>query len=194
MQIWKYFIVANLVSIAGIVFVQAQEHDHSGDKHRQHGVHVHGRAQLNIVLEGQELLVELKSPGMNILGFEHAPLTDEQRAVVNQAKQILGDPSNVIELEGGSCRLVSAEVDMPAAHEHHGHGGHHGHAHDSEAMHSEIHTGFLFSCSDPRTFNSVNLRLFENYPGFEEIVVQWIINANQGSRTITGSNPILMFR
>lgn len=42
-------------------------------EHREHGAHEHGVAQLNLVLEGEKLLIELASPGVNIVGFEHAP-------------------------------------------------------------------------------------------------------------------------
>jgi Protein of unknown function (DUF2796) len=42
-------------------------------EHREHGPHVHGVAQLNVALDGNVLWIELNSPAMNIVGFEHAP-------------------------------------------------------------------------------------------------------------------------
>ena len=55
---------------------------------RQHDSHAHGIGELNIVLEGNELAIELISPAANIVGFEHAPSNDEQKAALAQAGTI----------------------------------------------------------------------------------------------------------
>ena len=53
--------------------------------------HVHGEAEVNIVFEGQKLLVELKSPSFNLVGFEHEPKTLEQRKLVEKTIELLKD-------------------------------------------------------------------------------------------------------
>lgn len=53
------------------------ETDH---KHlRQYEAHLHGASILNWVMEGQRLQISLKSPVINMLGFEHAPDDDRER-------------------------------------------------------------------------------------------------------------------
>ena len=44
--------------------------------------HVHGEAELNIVIEGRELLMELESPSFNLVGFEHEPQSLNQQDLV----------------------------------------------------------------------------------------------------------------
>ncbi|MCF7994732.1 MAG: DUF2796 domain-containing protein, partial [Chromatiaceae bacterium] len=53
---------------------------HNEDEHyRQQGAHVHGVGQLNVAVDGSALLVELISPAMDLVGFEHAPRNEAQR-------------------------------------------------------------------------------------------------------------------
>ena len=50
-------------------------HYHDHDERRQGEVHVHGLGTLNLVLEGETLVVELDGPAANFVGFERAPRT-----------------------------------------------------------------------------------------------------------------------
>lgn len=47
--------------------------------YRALGAHVHGIGELNVAIDGEALLVELISPAMDLVGFEHAPRTEAQR-------------------------------------------------------------------------------------------------------------------
>ncbi len=40
------------------------------------------RLDINIAQDGQELLVEVTAPGADVVGFEHAPETAEQKRSV----------------------------------------------------------------------------------------------------------------
>ena len=60
-----------------------------GDTFRQHGTHVHGVASLNIALADNELFIEFESPAIDIVGFEHEPGTDEEKATFQKALGIL---------------------------------------------------------------------------------------------------------
>jgi Protein of unknown function (DUF2796) len=64
-------------------------------EHREHGPHVHGMAELNVALDGNVLWIELNSPAMNIVGFEHAPQSAEQKAAVHDATETLKDGGHV---------------------------------------------------------------------------------------------------
>ncbi|MEK9704254.1 MAG: DUF2796 domain-containing protein, partial [Deltaproteobacteria bacterium] len=56
--------------------------------------HVHGEAKLNIVFEGQELLIELRSPSYNLVGFEHEPKTKNQHELVENTIELLKNFGN----------------------------------------------------------------------------------------------------
>ncbi|MEX5543051.1 ZrgA family zinc uptake protein, partial [Pseudomonas poae] len=49
-----------------------EDHDH---EHGSLGAHEHGVGRLNAVLDGQTLELELESPAMNLVGFEHLATT-----------------------------------------------------------------------------------------------------------------------
>lgn len=59
------------------------DHDHA---HGSLGKHEHGVAQLNVALDGKTLELELDSPAMNLVGFEHAASTDADKAAVAKAR------------------------------------------------------------------------------------------------------------
>ena len=68
------------------------------EEHRELGPHVHGHGTLNIAIEDKRVSMELEVPGMDIVGFEHAPSTDDQKAAVDKAKARLEKPLGVFSL------------------------------------------------------------------------------------------------
>ena len=114
------------------------------DEHRQHGAHVHGIAQMNLAVEGKNVLLELASPSMNIVGFEHMPSTDEQRHAVHEAAEKLEDGGSLFEFsKEAGCTMVAAEIESPLLgdehHEGHDDGDSHGKEHGHEDAHDEKH-------------------------------------------------------
>jgi hypothetical protein len=128
---------------------------HSSAATRQHGAHVHGIGALNIAQENKELFIELTTPAANIVGFEHAPSTDEQEKAVHEAVEQLQTAVDIIALPAAAqCEMKSAEVqhDMGEGdyhdEDHHHEGEHHGekdghdeagHDHGENTHHGEEH-------------------------------------------------------
>ncbi|MGL4932766.1 MAG: ZrgA family zinc uptake protein, partial [Aeromonas sp.] len=50
------------------------------DEHESHGAHEHGHGQLNLVVDGDQLMIELQAPAADLVGFEHAAKSDEEKA------------------------------------------------------------------------------------------------------------------
>ncbi|MFO6377007.1 DUF2796 domain-containing protein, partial [Pseudomonas aeruginosa] len=71
------------------------DHDHA---HGSLGKHEHGVAQLNVALDGKTLELELDSPAMNLVGFEHAASTDADKAAVAKARAQLEKPLELFAL------------------------------------------------------------------------------------------------
>ena len=107
---------------------------------REHGAHEHGVGQLNVAVEGETVEIELVAPGADIVGFEHAAETDEDKKAMEAALAALkeGEAIFVFPAEA-ACRLEEVEAENEALghdeHDDHGHDddGHDDHGHDDHA-------------------------------------------------------------
>jgi hypothetical protein len=116
--------------------------------------HEHGAAELLLSSEGKDVQITFNAPAQSLVGFETAAVTAEQKAAVARAETILIAPLDLFALEGNSCELIDATVDVsslvgdgnvasqPEAHadhsdEHAGHAEEHGdHAGDHDEDHA----------------------------------------------------------
>jgi hypothetical protein len=159
---------------------------------REAGPHEHGVAQLNVAVDAGEVLLELHSPGMNLVGFEHAPsnaaeeqaLADALRALESGA-QVFGFP------EAASCTLQSAAAESAAeAHEHEPEPqaeADHEHSGEGPEVHSEVHVQWTYSCANPDRLTGVDVLIFERFPGTEEFEVQVASDRGQSRIELTRS-------
>jgi len=169
------------------------------------GSHVHGMASLFFVLEQNQLMIELESPAMNLIGFEHAPHNEAQQLQVEQAKQQLSAGEKLFSFNGGQCQLLTADIAMAVMEHDHKeehynkeehyheseHGDHHEEAHDeheeqkeSAAEHADVAAKYLFSCQQPATLTAIDVTLFKPFPGVEELHAQWVVRSFQGGKTL----------
>src|SRR3990167_4383577 len=135
-----------LLPLATGVAAHSHEHDHAHD-HAEHGsldAHEHGAAQLNVVLEGKALELQLESPAMNLVGFEHAAKSDADKAKVAAARSQLEQPQPLFGLNAGDCTISNQELESPLFADH---ADTHKHEHDSE--HSDIHAHYTLDCQKP---------------------------------------------
>ena len=155
------------------------EHEHDKHESREHGAHEHGVAHLDIVLENEQVLIGLKSPAANIVGFEHYPETDEQKAAVGAAMRTLKSP-RLFRFSGSSCQLVDANVETDLLAE-----DDHGHA--------DFEVEYRFGCSDTNQVTGIDTGLFQQFPGIAHLRVQFIKGISQGASHLTAENPSLRF-
>ena len=73
--------------------------------------HEHGAALMNVAIEGNTLFIELDSPWNNLVGFEHAPRTDEQHELVDNAVAQLNDADALFLFAGSDCKLAEATIE-----------------------------------------------------------------------------------
>ncbi len=164
------------------------------DGHREHGAHVHGVANLDLAVDANEIMAALKAPAMNIVGFEHAPRNDDQHRAVDQAAAWLKDGTQwLIPSSAAACRLESARVasglldtDDPDGHDDDSHD------HDNnDDVHSEFQVQLAFHCANPDELRSVEIRLFEQFPGMERIQLQAITDTRQIGGALTAGNAVI---
>lgn len=116
---------------------------------RDLGAHEHGAASLNIALQDNLVVVELESPWNNLIGFEHAPSTDEQHAMVDDAMALLNDPASLFSFVGTDCTptetFIESSLEASEHDEHDDHDDEHKDDHDddhkNEHAHDDEHEG-----------------------------------------------------
>jgi hypothetical protein len=80
---------------------------------RQLGPHVHGESRLAIAAEGRTLKMELHAPGADIVGFEHMPSNNTQRAAIAAATATLSDPIGLFGIPAAAqCVVTKVEVSL----------------------------------------------------------------------------------
>ena len=76
------------------------------------GAHEHGAAKLLLSSDGRDVQITFNSPAQSLVGFETAAVTAEQKAAAERAEAILMAPNDLFVLEGNSCELIDATVDI----------------------------------------------------------------------------------
>lgn len=180
-----------------------------GEDRRQLDAHLHGAATLNVAVEDNSLYVELTSPAIDIVGFEHQPKSDEQKAAVSQAIATLEAGTELFALpDAAGCRLTEASVATELSDRHdeheehsgheehgeHGHGEHEEEAHASEEegeVHSEFMATYRFECAQPQQLQQINTNLFSTFPTLEEIEARVLTDSGQTAAELTPTQSSL---
>ncbi len=124
MKFSKLLLITTTSGMVGLAAAQTE---------RELGSHEHGAAVLNAAIEDGSVFLELETPWNNLVGFEHEPSTDEQRAVVSDALALLEQPNMLFAFDGGSCVLSDTHIENSMAmsdDDHDDHDDEHGDDHD----------------------------------------------------------------
>ena len=163
---------ALLAAAASGAALAEDKHDH---EKRELGAHEHGAVELRVAVEGDTVEMMLEVPGNDIVGFEHAAETDEQKASVEAEKERLGDPLALFVVPAAAgCEVASAEVE-----------------HHQEGDHSAFEAEYALTCADPAALTTIETRLFELYPTIGEIDVEYATPAGQGAGELEPGEPRL---
>ncbi|ROL76445.1 zinc-binding protein [Pseudomonas chlororaphis] len=178
----------------------AEKHDHDHE-HGSLGAHEHGVARLNAALDGQTLELELESPAMNLVGFEHAASTDADKAKVASVRAQLEKPLALFSLPpAAGCVVAQQELESPLFgdkpedhdedHDDAKSAGGHEHHHE----HSEIHAHYQFTCATPGALKNLDLAgVFKTFPATQKIQVQLISPSGQQGVEATAKAASLKF-
>lgn len=146
-----------------------EAHDHDDDHaHAGGAAHVHGVADLALVLEGNSLTAEMISPLANF-GLS------ESEGVISDA--VIESLSTMILLTGGNCMAETPEAEI-----------------DRSSGHTDAHVTFSWTCADPASLMSASFAGFATYPGFETINVVFLDGSSQKSAELTPGAPQISLR
>ena len=169
----------------------AGDHDHD---HGSLDKHEHGVSSMNIGLEGNKLQIELESPAMNVVGFEHEAKSAEDKATLAAALAKLEQPLTLISLPAAAeCAVTALELESlligDDEHEHK-----HDHADEGCEVHSDIDADYQLTCAKPEALDSVSLAaLFKAFPGTTKINVQLIGPKGQKGAELNAASPSISF-
>jgi hypothetical protein len=143
----------------------------AAEEHRRHGAHEHGSAELNVAWEGKTVTIELESPAVNIVGFEHQPRTDAQKKAVSSAMATLKKPDSLFTFTPEArCtgKATGVESELAKAH---------GHKHDHDKKkdaneHSEFHATYSFTCENPEALKTIDVNVFKLFPKTHKLRAQ----------------------
>ncbi|NDR58553.1 DUF2796 domain-containing protein [Aliiruegeria sabulilitoris] len=177
------------ISAAGAALAQ--------DMH-QHEAHVHGTGALDIAVEGKNILMELRAPGADIVGFEHPARDVEDKAAVALALNLLSNPGDLFVLDvAAGCDFVAAEAELHGktseddAHDE-GEGEENEHAHEEGAgEHSEFHAEYVLICERIDRLETVSLNYFKAFERAQALEVQAISDKGSFGAELTRDAPVL---
>lgn len=164
--------------------------------HRQQGSHEHGRGTLNIAVEGARVTMELEVPGADIVGFEHAARTNQQKAAIEKARTQLMAPLALFVLPAtAGCRAGEATVALA------------GEDHDAdkkaapqagveakkpageEESHSEFRARYAFDCASTANITAIDFAFFRAFPAAQRLDVNVITQKGQTKFEVTRAKP-----
>lgn len=198
---------ASLALLGCSAMAQAPTHD-AGHGHAEgHGqyAHVHGVVQLDVAVDGADVVVQLTAPQSDITGFERAARTDAEKQTVTDAVAKLKLPELFAINTAAGCELASTDIHGlgPTAHGHTEHSHQtdtqeqdHGHAHAAKADktdghghaashdHKDVTVHYQWHCKSADTLESIDVQLAKHFPSIHTINVQMALPQGQFSRTL----------
>lgn len=189
------------IFLAGMAVAQAHEGGH------EHGAHEHGVGRMDIAVEKNTVDVDLDSPAVNLIGFEHAPGDAKEKATLEQAVADLKQGGKLMAFTpAAQCTQQKVLVNSEALE--HGHTGEHEHEHhDSkdEAVpdheeeggadghdHADLNASWELRCAHPEALSEVNFTgFFARFPGTHRLRVQAALPGGQTAAELTPADSKL---
>jgi hypothetical protein len=192
-----------LLPLAVAQAAEVHDHDHE-HQHGSLGAHEHGVGRLNAALDGQTLELELESPAMNLVGFEHAATSDADKAKVAAVRGQLEKPLALFNLpKAAGCVVASQELESPLfgdkpdtddQDDDHDEDVKDADGHPHEHDHSEIHAHYQFTCAAPGALKNLDLAtIFSTFPATQKFQVQLISPSGQQGVEVTAKAAALKF-
>lgn len=165
-----------------------------------HEAHVHGLGRLDVAIDGNRLLLHLDSPLVNLAGFEHPAIGAQDRATVQAMSRQLRKPAALfVPTPDARCTpqpvaLVSAAL-SPALLDPDGSAKSIGPATKTvpPSEHADMDADFAFVCARPGLLQTLQVRLFERFPGFQRIDVQIVTPQRQSAATLVPGDATIRF-
>jgi len=141
---------------------------------RHHGAHVHGVSDLDVAIEKGVVEVDIHGPGINFVGFEHAPRTDQEKQALADATRTLQQPASwLVFPEAARCTLASAKVADAGK--------------PDEDGHMDVSAHYRFTCAKADALTGFDVGLLRAFPHTVKVNVDLVTPSGQGQATVDAS-------
>ena len=162
---------------------------------RHHKAHSHGHGKLFLATSENGFEVEIKLPGVDIVGFEHQPHSKEEKRKVQSAVEFFkNSKSNVVLSQASGCSPEGeAKVKTSLAENRkHNHGHQHQKSKSHKSEHAEFQISYKFKCSKIVELKFLKLLIFEKYSRLESIKAEAVTETGQFSATLSRSSSLFL--
>lgn len=168
-----------------------------------YSAHEHGVAHMNLLVDQSVVAIEIQTPLANVISFEHAPQTpDQKQEVIEMVTRLQHAEQLFIFPDSASCKLEEVSLHSGVIDEeilsldHISHEEVHNHTQESHAnvhhddddhhhTHGNLDIDISFHCQDSSKLNQITINLFDTFPNLNEIEVQMITPNGQSAAQLT---------
>jgi Protein of unknown function (DUF2796) len=138
-----------------------------------HDAHEHGKADLDIAVDGSKVQMMFHAPAESIYGFEHEAKSKKDIAARTEAQRLIETKTLVLFQFDSTlgCKTKAIKVDPWVREEHEEHG--------------ELHAQLEFQCEKPVAGTKLIVTLTKSFQKLREIAVQYISDKKQTGLTLT---------
>ena len=175
--------------------VSSEHSAHSDTAHKQEtksvttrsaDSHSHGGAVLSVAAENNSIVMELETPLYNLLGFEYAPKTPEEKARVSEVEAHLSRPENLMSFNAEAGCVYDKPVRSVALFDAH---SDHEHEDDHGSDHKDVILEYGLQCKSIGKLRKLEVSLFEEFPFFKELELVYLGPSHQMSTELSSSRP-----
>ncbi len=144
-----------------------------------------GEGLLQLVLADRGFAAELTLPAVDLVGFDHSPRNDGERAALSLAIALLETPDAVLTTNqeaGCSGNLLAVESPLLTLAADAG-------TEKGEAAHNKVLARYRYSCSNMAALTNIELGLLRQLKRLERVELQWLSANNGGSGQLTPQTP-----
>lgn len=191
-----FFLIGSLFSLP-VSSSEGHHHDHHGHNHDHHQqAHEHGIAAMQLVIVEDDVLVEVKSPLFNVIGFEHEARNQEQTNAIKKQLAKIDDGTLIQFNNKAQCKLTGKHLHHPFKHvlKDNQHKHNHDADHDSNTSHRDLSFEYQFKCKQPKALKSINTQaLFQSWNNLQKLRVEWVYHNHQSAITLNRKHPVILF-
>ena len=173
----KLSLAVFLTSAIAFVAISASHASDRDGKRREAGAHQHGHSRISIAIENSMLQLEFEAPANDIVGFEYAAKSAEEKQAVAKATEKLKEATAIFDLPNAAqCRAAKVTSEFEVQH-----GGH-----------AEFHATYEFNCQNMKQLKRIDFKVFKLFPGMQEIEVGIIGTRGQKAFEVTPAKPSIL--
>lgn len=174
----------SLIAIGALLFATGGAL--AAEKRHAH-THVHGAAEMSIVVEGKKITVDFRSPAEGVMGFEHEARSDADikkrdttMKIIKErfGEMVLFDKKLGCKHQPGEVSLVRTDGDPAKGHKQ-GKGDH-----KKGGEHREVRATHHFVCDQDPAGSRVRFAVTKIFPSIHDLKVQVLSGAKQSGATI----------